>query len=204
MILPTKKEEEKLYRIGVSLIAGIDESGKGPLAGPVVSAAVIFPRGVRIKNIRDSKKLTKKRREELFEIIQKKALAVGVGLSSEKEIDRYHIVKATLLSMRKAVLKLSKTPEYIFIDGRDIVPDLDINQKSIIRGDENVFSIAAASIIAKVTRDKIMRKYHLKFPVYGFDRHKGYGTQLHFEMLKKYGPCPIHRRSFKSIAPFLT
>lgn len=203
MILPTKKEEKKLYKKGTYLIAGVDEAGRGPLAGPVVSAAVVMPAKEKvIGGIRDSKMLSEKKREELFPIIMKKAVAVGVGIVSEKEIDRYRILRAALFSMKKAVLNLKKTPEYIFIDGRDIVPDLDISQKSFIQGDKRIYSIASASIIAKVTRDRIMRKYHSKYPQYGFDHHKGYGTKAHFEMLKKYGPCPIHRRSFRPVKRF--
>lgn len=204
MIIPTKKEEEKLYRSGIFLVAGVDEAGRGPLAGPVVAAAVILPRNLEVEGLRDSKALSEKRREELFKIIQKKAVAVGVGQESEKEIDRSNILRATLRAMRKAVLALQKGPEYIFIDGRNIVPKIDISQRAIINGDKTVLSIAAASIVAKVSRDRIMRQYHLEYPRYGFNHHKGYGTKLHFEMIKKYGPCPIHRLSFGSLENFLT
>ena len=181
---------------GYRFIAGIDEAGRGPLAGPVVAAAVILDPEEPIYGLDDSKKLTGKKREELYDIIMEKALAVAVGIVNNKVIDRKNILQATFLAMSEAVNKLSRTADYVLIDGNMEIPGLDIPQEAVIDGDQNVDAIAAASIIAKVTRDRIMDKYHEFYPEYGFDRNKGYGTSEHIEALKKYGPTPIHRYSF--------
>jgi len=198
--------EQNLQQQGYNLIAGIDEAGRGPLAGPVSAAAVIFnfkevPE--KLKPITDSKKLTAKKREELFDIIMQKALAVGVGLCDHVTIDRINILQATFLAMKKALSGLKHTPNIILLDGQLPLPNYSSPQKAIINGDNLIFSIAAASIIAKVTRDRIMQDMHIKYPNYFFDRHKGYGTKLHVNALKLYGPCEIHRRSFKPVKHLL-
>jgi len=191
------------------MLAGVDEAGVGPLAGPVVAAAVIFDfrkklfnskiREDWIRQVNDSKKLTHEKREQLLKFIIKHALSFGIGRSSVTEIDEINILQSRLIAMKRAIENLSKKPRLVLIDGNRPVPHLQIKQRLIIRGDEKVFSIAAASILAKVTRDNILKNLHKKFPQYGFDRHKGYGTQFHFEMIQKYGPCDIHRKSFEPI-----
>ncbi|MFC1571827.1 ribonuclease HII [Candidatus Margulisiibacteriota bacterium] len=196
MVPPSSLREKKLHAKGFKLIAGVDEAGRGPLAGPVVAAAVIFPRGTRIKGLNDSKKLSAQKRAELFFEIKDKAFAIGVGVVSHKLIDRINIGQANLLAMKKAVLNLPIMPNYLLIDGGRYKVDLDIPQEGITGGDRKVPSIAAASIIAKVTRDRMMLRLHNKFPQYRFDSHKGYGTKLHYRRLKEFGPCAIHRRSF--------
>lgn len=186
----------KLQARGYRYIAGIDEAGRGPLAGPVVAAAVILDPDEPIYGLDDSKKLTEKKREELFELIKKKALAVAIGIVNNKVIDRMNILQATFQAMNEAINKLSLTADYVLVDGNMEIPGLGIPQEAVIDGDLNVDAIAAASIIAKVTRDRILYKYHELYPEYGFDRNKGYGTSEHIEALKKYGPTPIHRYSY--------
>ncbi len=177
-------------------ICGIDEVGRGPLAGPVYAAAVILPKDVQILYINDSKKLSEKRREELYSEIMDKAIAVGIGYSTHERIDEINILQATYEAMDKAVANLSVQPELLLVDAVHI-PQLErFKQESIIKGDAKSVSIAAASIIAKVTRDHLMAEYDEKYPGYGFASNKGYGSQDHIEALKKLGPCPIHRRSF--------
>ena len=177
-------------------ICGIDEVGRGPLAGPVYAAAVILPKDAQILYINDSKKLSEKRREELYSEIMEKAIAVGIGYSTHERIDEINILQATYEAMDKAVANLSVQPELLLIDAVHI-PQLErFKQESIIKGDAKSVSIAAASIIAKVTRDHLMAEYDEKYPGYGFASNKGYGSQDHIEALKKLGPCPIHRRSF--------
>lgn len=178
-----------------SHICGIDEAGRGPLAGPVVAAAVILPEGCEILYLNDSKKLSEKRREELFDEIQKKAVAVGVGMSSPARIDEINILQATYEAMREAVEKLGICPELLLNDAVTI-PGMSVRQIPIIKGDAKSVSIAAASIVAKVTRDRLMKEYDRILPGYGFAEHKGYGSQAHIEALKKLGPTPIHRQSF--------
>ena len=198
-----KEELERLDRMMIyerkyadlGIIAGIDEAGRGPLAGPVVAAAVILPKDHPILYVNDSKQLSEKKREQLFEEIMKEAPAVGVGMASEKVIDEINILQATYEAMRQAVSKLKIRPAGTLNDAVTI-PDLDLRQVSIIKGDAKSASIAAASIIAKVTRDRIMKEYDSLYPEYGFAHHKGYGSQEHIEALKKYGPCPIHRLTF--------
>ena len=177
------------------LIAGIDEAGRGPLAGPVVAAAVILDPEKEILYINDSKKLTEKRREALFDEIMEKALAVGVGMADAARIDEINILQATYEAMRQAVSHLSFTPDLLINDAVTI-PGISIPQIPIIKGDAKSISIGAASIIAKVTRDRLMREADKEFPQYGFAGHKGYGTAAHIEALKTYGPCVLHRRSF--------
>lgn len=213
MKYPTLQEEKRLWKKGYKRVACLDEAGRGPLAGPVVAAATIVknpkkPYGeqsgkLRNLDIKDSKKLSPKKREELFKILTNPPaggpqIKWGIGRVSEKVIDKINILEATKLAMKRAVEKLSKKPNFLILDGK-MKLDLPISQKSIIKADEKVFSCAVASILAKVTRDKMMERYHQKYPKYGFDRHKGYPTKLHRKMLKKYGPCKIHRKSFKPV-----
>ncbi|HHV61881.1 MAG TPA: ribonuclease HII [Firmicutes bacterium] len=190
--------EEELFQGGYVNVAGVDEAGRGPLAGPVVAAAVILPRGIEIPYLNDSKKLSPKRREALYEIIEGSAVAVGVGIVSHDIIDRINILQATFLAMREAIRKLSVRPDYILVDGRDI-PGCTLPQKGIVGGDGRCSCIAAASIIAKVTRDRIMIDLDKRYPQYGFARHKGYGTKEHIDALRAYGPCPFHRMSFSLV-----
>ena len=192
--LEIMKEYELNYDSHV-LVCGIDEAGRGPLAGPVVAGAVILPRDCEILFLNDSKKLSEKRREALFEEIEEKALAVGLGVVGPARIDEINILQATYEAMRTAVAKLGIMPEILLNDAVTI-PELDIPQIPIVKGDGKSVSIAAASIMAKVTRDHMMEEYDKLFPQYGFAKHKGYGTPAHIAALKEYGPCPIHRRSF--------
>jgi ribonuclease HII len=188
--------EQRARQIGFNLIAGIDEAGRGPLAGPVVAAAVVLPEDYHHPDITDSKKLTPRKREELFKVIRADALSIGVGVMEASIIDDINILRATLSAMREAVIDLDILPDYLLIDGTQAVP-IDIPQMTIIRGDSRSISIAAASIIAKVSRDHIMEMYHRQFPYYNFLRNKGYGTQEHRQAIKEHGPCKIHRRSFR-------
>ncbi len=192
--LETMREFERRYEDCVS-ICGIDEAGRGPLAGPVVAGAVILPKECEILYLNDSKKLSARRREELYDEIMEKAVAVGVGMSSPARIDEINILQATYEAMREAVGKLDVMPEVLLNDAVTI-PGIEICQVPIIKGDARSVSIAAASIIAKVTRDRLMVQYDALMPEYGFAKHKGYGSKEHIEALKKYGPSPIHRRTF--------
>ncbi len=176
-------------------ICGIDEVGRGPLAGPVVAAAVILPRDCRILYINDSKKLSAKKREELYEIIMRQAVAVGIGMAGPEKIDEINILQATYEAMRQAIQNLAVKPDILLNDAVTI-PQVEIPQVPIIKGDEKSISIGAASIIAKVTRDRLMEEYDQIMPEYGFARNKGYGSKEHMEAVKKYGPSSIHRRSF--------
>ena len=186
---------ERKYYSDCEYICGIDEAGRGPLAGPVVAAAVILPKELKIPYLNDSKQLSAKRREDLYDIIMEKALAVGVGAASPERIDEINILHATYEAMRQAVAELNIKPQ-ILLNDAVYIPGLDLPQEKIIKGDAKSLSIAAASVIAKVTRDRMMKAYHEIFPEYGFDKHKGYGSKEHIEMLQTLGPCPIHRRSF--------
>ena len=188
--------ERKALREGYKLIAGVDEAGRGPLAGPVVSGAVIFTRVPTHLGIKDSKKLTHKKREALVPLIYASALSVGVGIVWPVEVDSINIHNASLLAMERAVRALSITPDMVFVDGRHTIASLDIPQRSIISGDDLSVTIAAASIVAKVARDSIMTAYHSIFPEYNFIKHKGYPTREHVAILNKVGPSPIHRKSF--------
>ncbi len=190
------KWERSLWKKGIKLIAGIDEAGRGPLAGPVVAAAVIFPKKIKPFDLNDSKKLSPRQREKFYELIWDQAMAVGIGYSNEKIIDEINILQATYRAMREAVASLPIIPDYVLVDGREI-PDLNIQQTAIVKGDGKCFSIAAASIIAKVTRDRLMIEYDRKYPNYNFARHKGYPTKKHIQAILKHGTCPIHRASFK-------
>ncbi len=185
---------EKKYE-AYSYICGIDEVGRGPLAGPVVAGAVILPKNCDILYINDSKKLSEKKREELYDVIMDKAIAVGIGYNTPERIDEINILQATYEAMREAISKLQVKPDLLLNDAVTI-PQVSIKQVPIIKGDAKSISIGAASIVAKVTRDRLMVQYDSVFPEYGFASNKGYGAQSHIEALKKYGPCPIHRKSF--------
>ena len=195
--------EKKIFTKNYLLIAGLDEVGRGPLAGPVVAGCAVIDNKFKInKNlelIKDSKKLTPKKRIELFPYIKEEFNQVSVGICDHDIVDRINILQASLLAMKKALGALKQKPNFLLIDGSMIIPNSSYLQQNIIKGDELVFSIAAASIIAKVTRDNIMIKMHEIYPQYGFDKHKGYGTKMHLEALRKYGPCEIHRKSFKPV-----
>lgn len=192
--------ERNAYRQGFRFICGIDEAGRGPLAGPVVAAAVVLPKSVRLLGITDSKKLTAQRREDFFEKITSRALAIGIGTVDNVEIDRINILQATFRAMTSAVRQLPVEADFLLIDGPYELP-LPIAQTGIPQGDCLSISIAAASIIAKVHRDRLMCLFHERFPQYGFDSHKGYATPDHCEALRKYGPCPLHRVTFNGVLP---
>jgi len=178
------------------MIAGIDEAGRGPLAGPVIAAAVILPQGYEHPEITDSKKLSSRQRERLFGVIERDAVSIGIGITEAPEIDAVNILQATLTAMKEAVLELSPSPDYLLIDGLNRI-DLPIPQETIIRGDSRSISVASASIVAKVSRDRLMEMYHRQFPQYNFLRNKGYGTREHRDAILKFGRCKIHRRSFR-------
>lgn len=187
--------EKKAAEYGFNLVCGIDEAGRGPLAGPVVAGAVILPQNIYIEGLNDSKKVSPEKREVLFDIIGKSAIAYGVGIIDEKQIDKINILNATKEAMREAVRKLIVKPDCLLVDAERI-ENINIKQKAIIKGDTLSISIAAASIMAKVTRDRIMEQYDEIYPDYGFKKHKGYGTQEHIHAIKKFGICPIHRIGF--------
>ncbi|HEM3684489.1 TPA: ribonuclease HII [Streptococcus suis] len=194
--------EKALYENGVELIAGIDEVGRGPLAGPVVAAAVILPKGCKIRYLNDSKKIPKSKHEAIYQEVMERAVAVGVGIKDAAVIDQVNIYEATKLAMLEALGKLSQEPEHLLIDAMKL--DTKIPQTSIIKGDANSLSIAAASIVAKVTRDKMMADYDKEFTGYGFAKNAGYGTAEHLEGLNKLGITPIHRKSFEPIKSMVT
>ena len=189
--------EKSLYARGIELIAGVDEVGRGPLAGPVVAAAVILPKLCKIKGLNDSKKIPKSKHEAIYNQVMKEAVAVGIGIKDNYVIDDVNIYEATKLAMIEAIEKLNPQPEHLLIDAMNL--DLPIEQTSIIKGDANSLSIAAASIIAKVTRDKMMADYEQEFPGYAFAKNAGYGTKEHLSGINKFGVTPIHRRSFEPI-----
>lgn len=187
--------EDKYYANGLKYVCGVDEAGRGPLAGPVCAAAVILPPHFDIPKLNDSKKLTDKQRRELMPIIAENAIAYGIGFADEKEIDEINILQATFLAMERAVSQLSVKPEILLIDGNR-EKDFGISVETIVKGDSRSASIAAASILAKVTRDDYLLEMAEIYPEYGFDVHKGYGTKAHYAALEKFGPCPTHRMSF--------
>ena len=195
---PDLRYERRFWKSGFGAIAGIDEAGVGPMAGPVVAAAVIFQPETFIKGVHDSKQLKPEEREELYTAITAKALAFGVGIAGHDEIDRVNIYWATMAASARALAALARIPDHVLVDGRRI-PGIDLPQTVIVGGDRKSFCIAAASIIAKVTRDRIMLDYHAQYPAYGFDSHKGYCTAEHFTALASFGPSPIHRRSFAPV-----
>lgn len=189
------KIEHELNKKGYEFVCGVDEAGRGPLCGPVVAAAVILPKDAHIEGVNDSKKLTEKRREKLYDDIMQNAVSVGVGVSDVDIIEEVNILNATKKAMLQAISNLKVNPEYVLVDGNQKI-DTDIPLETVVKGDSKSESIAAASIIAKVTRDRLLIEYDKKYPEYGFAKHKGYGTKAHIEAIKKYGLTPIHRPSF--------
>lgn len=187
--------EKKLWDRGLRYVAGLDEAGRGPLAGPVVAAAVVFPFYIDIGGIEDSKKLTEKAREELFGIITRSAVGIGLGIVDHRVIDEVNILNATFRAMHSAISRLSREPDYLLIDG-PYFSGANIPFSAIVNGDSISASIAAASIVAKVMRDRLMRQYDAVYPQYGFASHKGYGTRRHIDAIRKFGMCTIHRKSF--------
>jgi ribonuclease HII len=194
--------EKEATQKGCNDIAGIDEAGRGPLAGPVVSAAVILPATFQDPDITDSKKLSPKKRERLFDKIYDRAISVGIGIVDSVEIDRINILQASLLAMAMAVENLIPQPDHLLIDGNFPIPS-ELPQQSIIKGDALSISIAAASIVAKVSRDRLMQCYHEYYPQFDFPKHKGYPTKAHKEAIREFGFCPIHRRSFKGVKEYV-
>lgn len=187
--------EKEAISKGYSAVCGVDEAGRGPLAGPVCAAAVILPADTVIEGVNDSKKLSEKKREMLFEVIKEQALSYSIAFASVEEIEEINILNATMLAMKRAVEKLNVKADYAMIDGNRL-PELEIPAQFIIKGDAKSMSIACASILAKVSRDRLCYKYAEEYPQYGFDKHKGYGTKMHREAILEYGPCPYHRLSF--------
>lgn len=187
-------EKEALAK-GYKSVCGVDEAGRGPLAGPVCAAAVILLEGVIIDGVNDSKKLSEKKRESLFDVIREQALSYSIAYATVDEIEEINILNATMLAMRRAIDGLDIKADYAMIDGNKI-PPIDIDAECIVKGDAKSMSIACASILAKVSRDRLLYKYAEEYPMYGFDKHKGYGTKVHREAILKYGPCPYHRKSF--------
>lgn len=187
--------ENEIYASGVNILCGVDEAGRGPLAGPVCAAAVVLPRGLEIPGLNDSKKLSEKKREALYDVIISSAAAYGIAFADVEEIERLNILHATFLAMNRAIAQLSVRPELALIDGnRD--SDIEVPSRCIVKGDSRCADIAAASILAKVTRDRYMVKMAEQYPQYGFEQHKGYGTKQHYAALREYGATPIHRMSF--------
>ena len=194
-VLLTMNKEAEIRSQGYTAVCGVDEAGRGPLAGPVVAAAVILPQGIELPGVNDSKKLTEKKREMLYDFVKENALAWGIGQADEKEIDEINILQATFLAMRRAIEAMQIPADFALIDGNRI-SGLDIPAETVIGGDGSVLSIAAASILAKVTRDRYMREMAQVYPQYGFEKHKGYGTKAHYAAIEAYGICPLHRRTF--------
>ncbi len=191
-----KEEEQKLYSGNIEYICGIDEAGRGPLAGPVVVGAVIMPKDSFIEGVNDSKKVSEKKREKLYDEITENAIAWSVGIVDQKTIDEINILNATKLALKKALEGLKQRPDIIMVDALDKMDTLGIPYISVIKGDAKIYSISAASIIAKVTRDRIMREWDEVYPMYGFAKHKGYGTAEHIKAIKENGPCMLHRETF--------
>lgn len=190
--------ERRLHQKGYAVVAGLDEVGRGPLAGPVVAASVVLPADCNFQIFHDSKKLTPAARSMLYSELKNMDAAVGIGICTEREIDTLNILQASLLAMRKSLIDLPFPPEFLLVDGTFSVP-FPLPQQTLIKGESKSASIAAASIVAKVTRDCLMEEYHLQYPQYNFFKHKGYPTREHRRALKEYGPCAIHRRSFKGV-----
>jgi ribonuclease HII len=200
--------ENHLFDQGYPLVGGIDEAGRGPLAGPVVAAIVILDKTFvddpeapeALQEVKDSKKISPAKRKRIYKELRNHCPQIGIGISANDTIDRMNILQASFLAMKKAINDLRDKPDMILVDGKFRIPNCSFDQKTIINGDAKIFSIAAASIIAKVTRDDMMEKYHEQYPEYGFDKHKGYGTKQHIDALKQHGPCEIHRKSFKPVS----
>ena len=187
--------ENSAYERGYNAVCGVDEAGRGPLAGPVCAAAVLLPKGLILEGVNDSKKLSEKKREALFDIITEQAEDWSLGFATVEEIEEINILNAAMLAMKRAVEGLKIPVDFAIIDGNR-KPSLNIDCEAVVKGDAKSMSVAAASILAKVSRDRILRQYAIDYPQYGFEKHKGYGTKLHVEALKKYGPCEVHRPSF--------
>jgi len=187
--------ENEIFAYGVSILCGVDEAGRGPLAGPVCAAAVILPQNIEIKGLNDSKKLSEKQREALYDVICCEAVSYGIAFAEVEEIEKFNILNATFIAMNRAIEKLSVVPELALIDGNR-THGIEAPARAIVKGDSKCADIAAASILAKVTRDRYMLEMAAMYPEYHFDKHKGYGTKLHYEALREYGPSPIHRMSF--------
>lgn len=181
---------------GYKYVCGVDEAGRGPLAGPVCAAAVILPDGLEIEGLNDSKKISEKKREQLFDVITEKAIAYSIAFGTVEEIEQVNILNATFLAMNRAIEGLSIKPDFALIDGNRVPKDIKIPCKTVIKGDGKSYSVAAASILAKVTRDRLLLDADKKYPQYGFAKHKGYGTKAHYEAIKQYGICELHRPSF--------
>ncbi|MCM0084066.1 ribonuclease HII [Geomonas sp. Red32] len=194
--------EEQALRQGYGIIAGVDEAGRGPLAGPVVAAAVILPPGLIIPGVNDSKQVTEAMRTQLFDVIHREAISVGVGICDHEAVDRFNILQATLKAMRQAVESLTPKPDFILIDGISNIP-MNVPQRTVKQGDSRSISIAAASIIAKVTRDRMMLEYDVQYPGYGFASHKGYAAASHLAAIAELGPSPIHRKTFRGVKEHL-
>lgn len=194
--MPDYEFEKAAVNSGFSCICGVDEAGRGPLAGPVCAAAVILPEGAVIAGLDDSKKLTEKKRERLYDIIKETAIAYSVAYGTLEEIETVNILEATYLAMNRAIEGLTVKPDFALIDGNRVPRGIKIPCETIVKGDSKSMSVAAASVLAKVTRDRLMLEYDKKYPEYNFKKHKGYGTKEHTELIKQYGPCEIHRLSF--------
>ena len=194
--MPDYEFEKAAVNSGFSCICGVDEAGRGPLAGPVCAAAVVLPEGAVIEGLDDSKKLTEKKRERLYDIIKETAVAYSVAYGTLEEIETVNILEATYLAMNRAIEGLSVKPDFALIDGNRVPRGIKIPCETIVKGDSKSMSVAAASVLAKVTRDRLMLEYDKKYPEYNFKKHKGYGTKEHTELIKQYGPCEIHRLSF--------
>lgn len=207
-LFPPEKEhplqfEVRLRQQGYKVVAGVDEAGRGPLAGPVLAAAVVLPKHFKLPGLTDSKKLSPAAREQLFPLIRQQALAVGIGLASSAEIDQVNILQGTLQAMLRAVNRLSLEPDYLLIDGITPLPQA-LPQQALKKGDSRSLSVAAASVIAKVVRDRLMVHYDRRFPGYGFAAHKGYGSVAHRQAIADLGPCPIHRATFRGVREYLS
>ncbi len=195
--------EETLGTKGYNVICGVDEVGRGPMAGPVVAAAVILPAGIEIDGLNDSKLLTPERREEIFAEVAGMGIPCAVGVIDHETIDRINILKASLMAMRRAVMELKQTPECVLVDGNQTIPNLTFPQYAVVGGDRSCKCVSAASIVAKVTRDRIMDRMEELYPQFSFSRHKGYCTRAHFDELRTHGPCEIHRKSYAPVAEML-
>ena len=195
-LIALKEHEEELRKKGFKYICGIDEAGRGPLAGPVVVASVIMPLDSMIEGVNDSKKVSEKKREKLYDLILEEAISYGVGIVGQDEIDDINILNATKKGLTMSLQELTQKPDIIIVDALNHIDTLGIPYESIIKGDAKCYSIAAASIIAKVTRDRIMREWDKVYPEYGFSKHKGYGTASHIAAIREYGPCQLHRKTF--------
>ena len=195
-LIEIKKIDKEFFDMGKEYVCGIDEAGRGPLAGPVVVASVMLPKDSMIEGVNDSKKVSEKKREKLYDLILNEAISYGIGIIYQDEIDKINILQATKKGLTEALKQMKVRPDVILVDALNGIDTLGIPYKSIIKGDAKSYSIAAASIIAKVTRDRIMREWDKVYPEYGFINHKGYGTAQHIQAIREYGLCPLHRRSF--------